>query len=110
MHTALEYFIGGKTKNMFICNKCLQQYYQNNPNPIRSYGPCEFCQRTKTCSDILSSCLIPRKKKVRLKTQQLTFENILKELENMASHLGCSDDGFILLSNMDHLRELWRNK
>ena len=45
---------------MFICKDCLKKYYENEWYEFEfllSYGPCELCGKTCTCTDIPSRCL-----------------------------------------------------
>lgn len=44
---------------MFICEPCHKKY-EKHPwalHIVHSYGPCEYCGKTKKCAD----CKIPRK-------------------------------------------------
>lgn len=45
---------------MFICDPCRQAGYENDASLLHSYGPCELCGKTATCSDIPSGALQPR--------------------------------------------------
>jgi len=42
---------------MFICEKCLEDKYENFAIAF-SYGKCEECNKLKACSDIPSSRLV----------------------------------------------------
>ena len=45
---------------MFICENCLKEKFTND-GLGRSYGRCEFCEDVKTCYDISSKYLNPKK-------------------------------------------------
>jgi hypothetical protein len=45
---------------MFVCESCLRKNYTNEPGFMQSYGPCEDCRVTTTCSDIPSRALTPK--------------------------------------------------
>lgn len=42
---------------MFICKLCLEEDYTNDTSLFQSYGRCEACRKTTTCSDIPSKHL-----------------------------------------------------
>jgi len=42
---------------MFVCAKCLEKNYTNEPSFARSFGPCEDCGITRECNDIPCSYL-----------------------------------------------------
>lgn len=46
---------------MFICDKCLSKYYENDQSWVNSYGACEICKQVKKCNDIPSKYLVVRK-------------------------------------------------
>ena len=50
---------------MFVCNTCLERYYDNEPSIAASYGSCEVCRVMASCSDIPSGALQRRRSRRR---------------------------------------------
>jgi hypothetical protein len=48
---------------MFLCDECREKDFTNGPSFVGSRGPCEGCGRVRSCSDIQSAELRPKRKK-----------------------------------------------
>ena len=49
---------------MFICEDCIKEHYENEPDEFltpRSHGRCEICNKGAICFDIPTKHLIPKK-------------------------------------------------
>lgn len=47
---------------MFVCEKCHEKHFGEDPHFFRSYGVCEFCGRTSACGDCHCE---PKRKKTK---------------------------------------------
>ena len=51
---------------MFVCDQCHEKHYGETLHFSGSYGPCEVCGKTRSCSD----CHCPEKKTAKAEPKE----------------------------------------
>jgi hypothetical protein len=79
---------------MFICDKCLNEGFEEAPSLFKSKGKCEICGVKKICNSIKSSKLTPKKKSVVIRPGSNYMEQRLMEKAHLL--ISCIEDEFAL--------------